>query len=226
MIKKRKKIGIVGGIGPEATGNFYLNLIKKFQKDWLINSNKDYPKIVINSIPAPELIQKNVSNRNLIPYVLGLKELEKFGVDFIVMVCNTIYLFYNRLRKEVKIPIIDLEEEVKDFLTKRNIKSITVLGTQAVIKRGLYKFKNIDSIDLTDREMEILANAIFNFNKGKEKEKQIEIVKNIAKRYLNQGSEFLLLGCTELDLMLKKENIPKISPVDILIKATIQRLLE
>ena len=97
-----RKIGILGGIGPEATGEFYLNLVSKFQKEGLIKSNKDFPPIIVNSIPAPELIYEEVSDKDLEPYIMGLKELEKFGADFIVMACNTIYLFYdNFLRRKI-----------------------------------------------------------------------------------------------------------------------------
>ena len=55
-MKNNFKIGILGGIGPEATGEFYNKLIKRLQEKDLIKSNKDFPQIFINSIPAPELI--------------------------------------------------------------------------------------------------------------------------------------------------------------------------
>lgn len=71
-----KKIGILGGIGPEATGGFYLKLISKFQEKKLIRSNRDFPQIIINSIPAPELIYEKVSIRDLRPYLQGLGELD------------------------------------------------------------------------------------------------------------------------------------------------------
>jgi len=214
-----RKIGILGGIGPEATGEFYLNLVSKFQKEGLIKSNKDFPPIIVNSIPAPELIYEEVSDKDLEPYIMGLKELEKFGADFIVMACNTIYLFYERLQKEIKVPILDLRKEMKQFLTKKNIKSVTVLGTPMTIKKELYKFENIKYFDLDKDELKLLTEAIFNFNKGFEKNKQIQTVKNIAKKYLDKGAELLILGCTELALMLKDENIPKINTMDVLVEA-------
>ena len=97
----------MGGIGPEATGEFYLKLIHKLQEKKLIKSNKDFPQIIINSIPAPELIQNKISNKDLKQYINGLKELDKLKPDFIVMICNTIHLFYNNLQKYIKTPIID-----------------------------------------------------------------------------------------------------------------------
>ncbi len=59
-----KKIGILGGIGPEATGHFYLKLIKRLQETGRIKRNTDYPQIIINSIPAPELVDEKIQDIN------------------------------------------------------------------------------------------------------------------------------------------------------------------
>ena len=226
MERKKKIIGILGGIGPEATGEFYLVLISKFQEKGLIKSNKDFPKIVINSIPAPELIYEDISEKDLKPYVRGLKELKKFGVDSIAMICNTIYLFYEKLQKEIKIPIIDLRREVENYLLRNKIKSIVVLGSPNVIKGRLYNFERINCISLKDKEIDLLSNAVFNFNKGFDKIKQKVVVKRIAKKYLNRGIELIILGCTEVALMLKDEDMPKINPMDILAEAIIKESIK
>ena len=63
----------------------------RLQENGHIKNNKDFPQIIVNSIPAPELIQETVSDSDLTPYVSGLRELDRFGVDVIVMVCNTIH---------------------------------------------------------------------------------------------------------------------------------------
>jgi aspartate/glutamate racemase len=56
------------------------------------------------------------------------------------MVCNAIYLFYDKLQREIKAPILNLKEELRRLLIGKKIKSITVLGTPNIIKKGLYKF--------------------------------------------------------------------------------------
>lgn len=224
MLKKNKKIGLLGGIGPEATGEFYLALIKKLQEKSFIKSNRDFPQIIINSIPAPELIYEDISKKDLEPYIKGLKELEKFNVNLIAMICNTIHLYYEKLQKEIKVPIIDLRKEVKNYLLKKEIKSTTVLGTPQVIKNGLYKFEGIKSFDLNEKEIKALAKAVFNFNKGIDKMKQEKIVSKIAKKYLDKGAELIILGCTEVGLMLKSKNIPKLNPMDLLLEAVINYL--
>lgn len=222
--QKKKIIGILGGIGPEATGEFYLNLILELQKRGLIKSNIDFPQIVINSIPAPELIYEEIPKENLKPYINGLKELEKLDVDFIAMICNTIHFFCKELQNSIKTPIIDLKKELNKYLIKKNIKSIVVLGTPTTMKNGLYKFEGIKYLDLTKEEIKLLTQTIFNFNKGFAKNKQIQIVQKIANKYLNKGAEVVILGCTELALMLKEISIPKINPMDILSEVIIKKI--
>jgi len=216
------KIGILGGIGPEATAEFYSKLIKKIQEKKLIKSNKDYPQIIINSIPAPELIENEISEEDLEHYIKGLKELERFGVDFIVMICNTIYLFYNNLQKEINVPILDLRKGVRNFLINNNFKNVLIIGTPNTIKKGLYRFEGINCIEPNDNEMRFLSRAIFDFNKGLGKEKQIQIVKKICK---SKKVDAVLLGCTELAVMLDKSDISRINTIDILVEATIKKFI-
>src|SRR3989344_5219726 len=166
-----KRIGVLGGIGPEATGEFYHKLIRGLQEKGLIKTNRDFPQIIINSIPAPELIYDKISNAELQPYIDGLEELDEFGVDFIVMVCNTIHLYYSRLQKEINTPLLDLVGELKELLKRKEVKSTLIIGTPNTIKQGLYRFKNIKSLEPDEKEMKQLTRAIFNFNKGIEKQK-------------------------------------------------------
>lgn len=219
-----KKIGVLGGIGPEATGEFYNKLIRRLQEKGLIKSNRDFPQIVINSIPAPELIYDKISDTELQPYIDGLKELDGFGVDFIVMVCNTIHLYYDKVQKEINAPIIDLRKELRELLKRKQIKSTLIIGTPNTIKQGLYRFKDIKSFEPDEEEMEQLTNSVFNFNKGTEKQSQIQKVRKICEKYLSEGAETIILGCTELAVMLGEENLPAINTIDVLVEATTRKL--
>jgi len=216
----------LGGIGPESTGRFYLSLISKFQEKKLIKSNKDFPQIIINSIPASELIYNDIFDKDLELYIRGLRELENFGVDFIAMICNTIYLYYEKLQSEIKVPIIDLRKEVKNYLINKRIKSVGVLASPNVIKNGLYRFENIECIIPSDKEIKMLSEAVFNFNKGFDKIEQSKIVKNIAKGCIKRGAKIIILGCTEVALMLKNENIPKIDTMDMLVESIIKHIIK
>lgn len=218
------KIGLLGGIGPEATGVFYLKLIERFQKEGMISSNKDFPQILINSIPAPELIHEEISDEELLPYIEGLRELEALQVDFIVMVCNTIHNYHNVLQNKIKTPILDLRLEFGAFVLREGISSMVLLGTPSTVKGDLLRVDGINQYKLNVEEMAVLSGAIHNFNSGIDKEKQSAIVEAMARKYLNQGAETVVLCCTEISLMLKNAKIKKIDTMDVLIEAIIKRL--
>ena len=215
------KIGVLGGIGPEATGEFYLKLVRGLQRTGLIEDNRDYPQIFINSIPAPELIGNTISSEQLHPYTTGLRELEKFGVDAIVMVCNTIHLYHSEFQAGIRIPIIDLRQKVKEKMLRERVKTATVLGTPSTIRQGLYKFEGVEYINPTDQDIDVLSTAIFRYNKVEDKTKQKQIVEGVARKYLAKGADTILLACTEPEVMLEDVDIPKISTLDVLVEAVI-----
>lgn len=214
------------GIGPASTAEFYAKLISELQMTGFIKNNKDFPQIVINSIPAPELVYENITDADLSYYIGGLRELDKFGVDFIVMVCNTIHLFYENLQNQIKTPILDLRKEVERTIKSKGISSVLVLGTPNTIDKGLYDFAGITSIKPTKNEAKQLSAAIFNFNNGTEKEEQGKKVIDICNKYLSNGSTTtVILGCTEFGLMLSNGNFDKINTIDVLVKATVERII-
>lgn len=220
------KIGILGGIGPEATACLYSKLIGKLQASRKIKGNRDFPQIFINSIPAPELLGESASEEELLPYAEGLKELDCFNPNFILMACNTIHLFRESLQAEVKAPILDLREEVRERLVAEGVKSIAVLGTPMMVKGGLFKFAGVGYVAPSEEELAQLSTAVFNFNKGERKEKQREVAKKIAERCLEQGAEKLVLGCTEIALMLREEGLASLDTMDVLADAACRRALE
>lgn len=204
------KIGVLGGIGPEATGEFYCKLIKELQKRKLIKRNSDYPNIIVNSIPAPELVFDKISRSELKPYIDGLKFLDRRGVDFIVMVCNTIHLHYDELQARIRTPILDLRAACKKTIAGK--KRVMVIGTPSTIKLGLYEFPEIEYERLTEKEMAQISGSILKFNRGEQAR-----ISDICRKH--RGAQ-MILACTEISMMLKKENIPNISTLEILVDAT------
>ena len=220
----RLKIGVLGGIGPEATGEFYLKLIRKLQEENMIRSNDDFPQIFINSIPAPELVFDKIKDSDLDMYYEGIKELNKFNPDFIVMVCNTIHLFISKLQVISKAQIIDLRMELRNYLFNENFNKVTIIGSPSTISNGLYEFSYFEYLNPDINEQKVLSDSIFYFNKGIDKEKQKNISSEIAKKYLSRGSEIIILGCTEFAVMLDSCDIPKINTIDLLVDSVIKRM--
>ena len=215
------KIGVLGGIGPEATSEFYNKLIKKLQSEGLIKKNQDFPQIIINSIPAPELVHEDISKEDLDVYIGGLQELDSFSPDIIVMVCNTIHIYYDYLSTFIRAPIINLRNEVKNEILSKDYKKILVLGTKNTLKQGLYTFESINTLIPSLEEQNILEKAIFNYNLGIEKDKQKKQAEEICKKYQELGIKTIILGCTEFAVMLSGLNFSKINTIDVLVEATL-----
>ncbi len=188
----------------------------------MAKSNADFPQIIINSIPAPELLKPKATEKELLPYSLGLKELDSHNPDFIVMACNTIHIFREQLQQQTNAPIIDLQNEAKQFLLSKRIKKIVVFGSPLTINSGLFDFSGILSIKPTSKEQRQISKAVFCFNIGTQKQKQIRLLEKIAGKYSDKA--VLLLACTEISLMLKKMKCSKVDTMDILLSAVLKRL--
>ena len=183
-----------------------------------MQSNIDYPHILINSIPAPELFLKNP---DLSMYREGVIELENWGADLIVIVCNTAHLYLLDLQEQVKTPIIDLIAEVDRYLTDHNVSSITVAGSSRTVRQNLFTFKNRASVPLSEEDLKLTDEVILQYNSGN-KERQLDQVLEIVSRYNNVGNK-ILVGCTELSTIVASANLPIIDTMDILVDATIEK---
>src|SRR3989344_8382167 len=112
-----KAVGIVGGLGPETTSEFYLDLIRKFREN-----TDTYPKIIIDNLSFPfyleeEIIIKSTNEQKILPFLKeSISRLNKAGSDFIVIPCNTVHIFIDELRKESLVPIMSIIDETIKFL--------------------------------------------------------------------------------------------------------------
>ncbi|MFH1592508.1 MAG: amino acid racemase [Candidatus Woesearchaeota archaeon] len=216
MTNKKPIIGVLGGVGPEATAEFYKRLILKMQEGRIVKQNTDYPQIIINSIPGEELFRENV---DLEPYFDGLKELEDIGADFIVIVCNTAHYFFNRFQERVDTPLLDLREEVKGYLNRKKIKSVTVLGSHITINSNLFNLE-IPQNNPNKQEINFLDSIIESYLARGEK-KNIARFNKLVEKY-SRKSDVILSACTELSLLLRETNISFVDTMDILIDSTIK----
>ena len=92
-----RKIGIIGGMGPEATINLYERIIKIFQKKYNAKYDSDFPEMYICNLPIPDIVE-NIEKINTIIEMMRMasKNLEKIGMDFIAIPCNTINIIYDK----------------------------------------------------------------------------------------------------------------------------------
>lgn len=211
----RPKIGILGGIGPESSAIFYEMLIRKVQSQG-INSNTEYPHIILESISAPELL---LQNPDLTMYKEAIVNLKTAGADFIVMVCNTAHIFLEQFKKIVDIPIIDLNKETEFFLKNRGINQITIFGSKKTVD-NLFNFENITIEKIAVEESKILDNLILEYNIGKNKELIEKQLVDILKKYSGKN---VLVACTELSIIFRNRSLKYLDTFDVLLDASLDK---
>ncbi|MFA4975371.1 MAG: amino acid racemase [Candidatus Paceibacterota bacterium] len=227
-----KTVGIIGGLGPETTAEFYLELVFSCQK-----LNKVHrPEIIISSVPLPYDIEKDaiangIGEERCVPFLLdAAKKLEKAGADFIVMPCNSLHTFIKEIRSAVKIPVLNIVEETTKFLKKENIVKVGIISTAITLNKKLYEnsfvANGIKQITLDDFQQakigKIIHNLVSNRYDNKDREKLIEIINDFERK----GVEYVVLACTDLQLLLPHH--PKLKIYDsmkIFIDATIEEII-
>ncbi len=228
-----KKVGIIGGIGPASTLDYYNDIIEGYRQ---CKQDDEYPRLVIDSINMTEMIHLLEQKRldNLINLLLdSIKNLENAGADFAAIASNTPHVVFEQVQKRSGLPLISIVEETCKTAQLHNYKTVVILGTKFTMNSGLYtnafaKY-NINAIVPSAEEQEVIHNIIFpNLENGlvlpQEKSKMLSIAEDLIQVH---HADALVLGCTELPLMIKKEDIatPLLNTTEIHIQSIIKELL-
>lgn len=226
-----KTVGIIGGMGPETSADFYLELI---HGSHMINKTQR-PAILLWNVPIPlsveeDLILKGTGEERFVPFLVdGAKRLERGGADFIVIPCNTVHMFIDDIRKAVRIPVLSIVEETAKVLETSKIKRIGFLSTELTIRKNIYSpllhEKNIRAISPTQAQQETINHVIQNILSNSATKIDAENLKTIIERLVKKHAEAIVLACTDLQHILhKQKNIKIIDTMKILAQATIRRL--
>jgi len=202
-----KTIGIIGGLGPETTSEFYLKLIfKSYQID-----KTQRPPVLMWSIPMEykieeDLIQRSTGEERYIPFLIdAAKRLESGGADFIVIPCNSVHIFIEEIRSAVKIPVLSIVEETSKFLQNNNVESVGLLATQTTVKTNLYQLpleQNGIKVVLPTKENQaeigaLISRLVLSRNGEEDKQELIKIIEDFKQFNVNT----VVLACTDLQLL-------------------------
>ena len=222
-----KKIGLVGGIGPASTVDYYLGLIEKTRAEFGENV---YPKIVIDSVSlseATDFFAENNLDGNARLMLESLSNLKAAGAEIAALTANTEHIVWDRMCDKFPLPVVSIVEAAAKEALRNGFKRVLILGTFFTMKSGLYEKplaeRGIMPIVPTDEDKEKIANLFFpNLENGivvpEDKVKMLELV----GRYVREkDADAVLLGCTELPLMIKDGDldVPLLNTTQIHINA-------
>ncbi len=227
-----KTVGIIGGLGPETTSEFYLEIIFGcYQKN-----KKNRPPILVWNVPLEYKIEEDLlvcasGEDRYIPYLVdAAKKLENSGADFLAMPCNSLHAFIGEIRNSVEIPVISIVEETVKFLKIRNISKVGLLATTSLLNKKLYEpaLKKVGIEQVLPDGLEqarigkLIKNLVLNRYANKEREELLEIVKNFE----NKGVKDVILSCSDFQLLIPEHSKLKIyDTMKILADATVDEIL-
>ena len=135
-----KKIGLLGGVGPQATAFIYQKLIDSAQANHNAVNNNDYPDVLIASVPVPDFISSKEhlddAKKMLIEAAKGL---ERAGCQALCIGSNTVHILLKDLENEVSIPFISMIELVAERCKVLGYAKVALLGTPVLLSSGLYE---------------------------------------------------------------------------------------
>jgi aspartate racemase len=225
-----KIIGILGGMGPEAT----IDLFYKIIKFTLAEKDQEHLRIIIDNNPKIPDRTAAILGKGEDP-LPALQEtaqnLEKAGADFIVIPCNTAHYFLSSIQESVNIPVLNMIEETTKETKKRipQIKKVGLLASIGVYKSEIYHqhFKkfNIEVISPEEKDKEEIMKVIYTIKAGDLSKRVKKNILKITQRLIDKGAEAIIAGCTEIPLILKEGDVsvPLIDPTQILARIAVQK---
>jgi len=225
-----KIIGILGGMGPEATIDLFYKIIKFTP----VEKDQDHLRIIIDNNPKIPDRTAAILGKGEDPLPAlqeSARNLEKAGADFIIIPCNTAHYFLPLIQESVKIPILNMIEEAAKETQQRipQIKKVGLLASIGIYKTEIYhqhyKKFNIEVISPEEKDKEEVMKAIYAVKAGNLSEGIKKSILKIAQELINKGAEVIIAGCTEIPLILKEGDVsvPLIDPTQILAKIAVQK---
>lgn len=220
---KPKKIGILGGMGPEATADLYKKIIQIFQEKYGAKYDEDFPEIFIYNLPLPDVVENPYQDKKIKEFLIrGVKKLESNGVDFIAIPCNTVNYYLPEMRNAVSIPVISILEETAKEVRTLNLSKVGLLATEMTINKNIYGsvLNDIKVVNPTKKQQKKITSIILNVLSGKKNKEDRLILKTIIEELKSNGAEKIILGCTELPLLIKKRK-DTLDTLEILARAVV-----
>jgi len=206
-----KTIGLIGGMSWESTVTYY-KIINEAVKEKLGGLHS--AKCILYSIDFQEIEECQANgNWEKSGEILGeaANNLEKAGADFIVICTNTMHKVINQIKEKISIPILHIAEMTAEKILEKGLKNIALLGTKYTMEQDFYKSKLIEkeiNVIIPDKnDIEIINKVIYDelclgTINSNSKKKFLEIVDKLRSK----GAEGIILGCTEIGLLIKNED--------------------
>ena len=208
-----KKCGLIGGLGPASTVDYYRGIIAVTMEQ---AGDDHYPEIIINSVNMTRVmsaVENNDWDGLVEILVQSVRELANAGADFAAIASNTPHIVFDRVAEKSALPLISIVEATCNRAQDMKCGSVLVIGTLLTMRSGLYtdtfKKYGITAHVPTEQEQKDIFSLFYpNLENGivvpEDKERMLNLLQKLITR---EQYDALVLGCTELPLMIKDEDI-------------------
>ena len=229
-----KTLGIIGGIGPESTIDYYRQIVAAYRAR---KPDGSFPPIIINSIDMTKMLAQIGANQmtDVTAYLVGeVNKLARAGAEFGLLAANTPHIVFDEIREAARIPLISIVEATCEAARARNIVRAGLFGTRFTMqgsfypnvfaKRGLQIItpEEPEQDYIHDKYMHELVHGVF---ADETRRGLLAIVDRLIDQQQIQG---LILGGTELPLILRDEQyrgIPFLDTTRIHVERAVARML-
>lgn len=207
-----KTIGLVGGMSWESSIEYY-QIINETVRAKLGGFHS--AKCVMYSVDFAEieLLQHHAKWKEAAEIMIAAaKSVEKGGADFIVFCTNTMHKVADEVQKHIQIPILHIADATAERIKAEGLKKVGLLGTKFTMEEDFYKGRltqnyNLEVMIPTAEERRIVHRVIYDeLCMGEIKESSKMKYMEIIDRLAQGGAEGVILGCTEIGLLIKKED--------------------
>lgn len=211
-----KTIGIIGGIGPESTVDYYKTIIAAFNTS---HADLAYPEIILYSANLNALMQL-INARDwagLSEWILArICSIQRAGAEFAAIASNTPHIIFDEIKAKSPIPLLSIVEATCGKAKEMDLKRVGLIGTKLTMEADFYKTpflaKGIPVVVPSEEEQQFIHQKLFSeIELGIFKDSTREKILAIVKRMVDEEAiDSLILGCTELPLILTESryNIP------------------
>ena len=207
-----KTIGLIGGMSFESTVTYYQVINETVRREL---GGLHSAKIIVNSIDFESIARaQEEDDWDYCADVMveAAKALEKAGAQILLIGANTMHICAERLEEEMDIPLLHIADATIRRLKEDGVKKTALLGTKYTLLRDFYKKRILDAgigVLIPEKDIDAVNAIIYDelcagIISEASKKKLLEIIAEMKEK----GAEAVILGCTELDLLVKEEDSP------------------
>lgn len=206
-----KKIGIIGGLSPESTVSYYLHITRAYVEKF---GDYGYPEIIIYSVNLKSYHQWRNDNRwDLIAedLIRVANELTAAGADFGLIATNTMHKVFDDVQANISLPLINLVSTTAADVSAKGIATVALLGTKFTMSEDFYidglNSQGITTLVPNPEDQEIIHRIIVDeLVRGIILQESKQQYLNIINKLKAQGAQGVILGCTEIPLLIKQQD--------------------